>query len=124
MKNAHLLFSSIVLLPIAITYGISPDVQIPFGISFSIESVDLKNILRAIMGLYLAMIDWWILGVFNSKSWVAATMTNIFFMAGLGVGRLISVVIDGVPSMNFHIGMYAEFLIAIWGIYSWRKYDV
>jgi hypothetical protein len=58
MKNAHLLFSSIVLLPIAITYGISPDIQIPFGISFSIESVDLKNILRAIMGLYLAMIAW------------------------------------------------------------------
>jgi len=83
MKNIHLLTASIILIPIAFTYGISPDFQIPYGLSFPIESTDLKNMLRAIMGLYLAMIALWIWGILNPKIWTTATITNIFFMTGL-----------------------------------------
>lgn len=51
-----------------------------------------------------------------------ATVTNVLFMSGLGFGRLISLALDGTPSLKFLIGMLLEFLLAAWGIYNLNLY--
>jgi thiol:disulfide interchange protein len=109
-------------LPIAITYGIAPDFTLPNFFDFKIETADLKNIFRAIMGLYMSMIALWVIGIFKSQYWLIATVTNVFFMSGLGFGRLISLVLDGTPSLKFFIGMLLEFLLAAWGIQNLKRY--
>ncbi len=67
------------------------------------------------MGLYLTMIALWITGIFKPHYWFTATVTNVLFMFGLGFGRLISLVLDGTPSLGLLIGMLVEFLLAFWG---------
>lgn len=122
IKNYHLAISVIILLPIAITYGIAPNFTLPYFFDFKIETTDLKNIFRAIMGLYLSMIILWIIGIFKRHYWLMATVTNVLFMSGLGLGRLISLALDGTPSLKSFIGMLLEFLLAAWGIYNLNHY--
>ncbi|MFT3823929.1 MAG: DUF4345 domain-containing protein [Chitinophagaceae bacterium] len=122
IKVYHLVISVIILLPIAITYGIAPDLTLPGFFDFRIETTDLKNVFRAIMGLYMSMIALWILGILKRKYWFMATVANVLFMSGLGLGRLISLALDGTPSPKFFIGMLLEFLLAAWGIYNLKHY--
>lgn len=119
-KNVHLIASSLILIPIALAYGIGPD--FPETFNFSIENIDLKNILRAIMGLYVAMVVLWITGVMKQEYWKLATITVVLFMGGLAIGRLLSIVLDGVPSIRFVIGTFAEFVLSFWGIWNLKKY--
>ncbi|MGA9238097.1 MAG: DUF4345 family protein, partial [Robiginitalea sp.] len=49
--------------------------------------------------------------------WRSATISNILFMGGLGAGRLISLLLDGV-SPQYTLGMILEFLMMGWGIYN------
>lgn len=122
IKTYHLVVSVIVLLPIAIAYGIAPDFVLPGLFDFTIDTTDQKNIFRAMMGLYMAIAALWITGIFNRHYWLMATVTNVLFMAGLGFGRFISVMLDGLPSLAFLIGMLLEFLLAAWGLYNLRRY--
>ncbi len=119
-KNRHLLFSACILIPIAFAYGIAPDFS--FVLNFEVKAIDLKNILRAIMGLYLGMASFWLLGIVRPHYWRAATILNIMFMGGLATGRLLSWMVDGQSSLSFFLAMWAEFIIAAWGIWSFKKY--
>src|SRR5258706_5980690 len=78
VKHCHLIISVIILLPIAIVYGIAPDFTLPNFFDFTIETKDLKNIFRAMMGLYMSMISLWITGIFKRQIWLTATITNVF----------------------------------------------
>ncbi|MEI9911962.1 MAG: DUF4345 family protein [Bacteroidota bacterium] len=52
-------------------------------------------------------------GIFKKQYWQAATISNIVFMGGLAAGRLISFIIDGIPSVTLVIGFFGETLLAI-----------
>ena len=67
----------------------------PFIFGFEVENLELKNIFRAIMGLYLAIGTYWIIGIVKPKHWQIATITNVLFMSGLAFGRILSTFLDG-----------------------------
>ena len=106
-KNLHLTISVILIIPVAVVYGLYPGFILQGLFDFKIESSDLANIFRAIMGLYLGMVTVWIAGIFNPKFWTAATITNLTFMGGLAIGRLISLALDGLPSFSLLLGLIA-----------------
>jgi len=81
-----------------------------------VETVDLKHVFRAIMGLYAAMVVLWVTGIRNPLYWRAATVSNVCFMIGLASGRILSLVFDGIPSFYFLAGLAAEVILALWGI--------
>lgn len=74
------------------------------------------------MGLYLGTSVIWIMGIIKPQFWTTATITNIVFMGGLSIGRLISLALDGVPNTCFLIGLVLEMMLAIWGIRNLKKY--
>ena len=74
------------------------------------------------MGLYLGMVVLWIIGIFNPRHWRTATISTVFFMSGLAVGRTISLVLDGIPSIYFSVGLALELTLAFWGIINLNKY--
>lgn len=121
-KNLHLAVSIILIIPIALVYGLYPGFTLPKLFDFKIESTDLTSIFKAIMGLYLSMAVIWIIGIFKSKFWVTATITNIVFMGGLAFGRLISLIVDGIPTIYFLSGLIIELVLAFWGLKSLKKY--
>lgn len=116
-KNLHLLISSTVVILAALVYGFNPSTILPRVFDFEVDSLELKNIFRALMGLYLAFSFYWVLGSLRPKLWKAATLSNILFMGGLGFGRLISLMFDGF-SIQYGIGMMLEFMMMFWGLYN------
>ena len=121
-KNLHLTISTIIITVISLTYGLFPNTSLPKLFDFNIESVDLKHVFRATMGLYLGMVALWVIGIFKPLHWRTATMSNVFFMTGLALGRIISLVVDGVPSIAFSVGLALELTLALWGTRNLNKY--
>lgn len=122
MKNLQLLLSSIIVIGVAIIYGAHPSVILPYFFDFTVENLELKNIFRAVMGLYLAFGIFWIYGIKSASYWKMATISNVLFMGGLAIGRFVSMIIDG-WSDQYGIGMILEFVMMIWGIYNLKKYN-
>ena len=122
-KNLHLTISAIILIIVSLVYGLSPTNILPNFFDFGVESIDLKHTFRATMGLYLGMVVLWVIGIFKSPQWRTATISNVFFMSGLVLGRTISFVIDGIPSIYFSVGLILELTLALWGIINLNKYQ-
>ena len=122
-QNLHLIISSVIVIPVAFVYGLLPKTILPQLLDFSVETTDLANVFRAIMGLYLAFASLWILGILKSDYWKAATLSQILFMLGLALGRILSVFLDGIPSLVFYYGILGELILGIFGWYQLRKYN-
>jgi len=120
-KNLQLCVSAIVVIAAGFVYGGNPSEFLPFIFEFEVQDLELKNIFRAIMGLYIAFGIYWAIGAQNAKYWRGATISNILFMGGLAFGRLLSTIFDGV-SMQYTIGMILEVLFFLWGCYNLRNY--
>jgi hypothetical protein len=122
MKNLHLILSTIILIPVALGYGIAPKTVLPLLLNIRIETIDMLNICRAIMVLYLAISALWLMGIYNKKYWFTATITNIFLMGGLALGRILSLVLDGMPSPIFLWGTLGEMVLAVFAFYQLWKW--
>lgn len=121
-KNLHLLISIAVLIPAAFMYGLFPEKVLPLLLDVSVDSVDLKNVFRAIMCLYLGVSGIWILGVLRSEYWKFASLLAAVFMGSLGAGRMISLIIDGIPSLLFVFGLFGELILAVFSMWQLKLY--
>jgi hypothetical protein len=79
-------------------------------------------VFRAILGLYLAFSTFWIMGILKPDFWKMATLSNFIFMIGLVAGRMLSMILDGIPSPAFSYGIIGELILAIFALYQYRKY--
>jgi hypothetical protein len=116
MTRCYLLFSAIGLVAVALSYGVAPAIVLPKLMDLTVEGTDLTHIFRAIMGLYLGMIVLWLVGAFRSDFARAAVIAEIFFMFGLAGGRLLSIAVDGVPSIPLVLYTVVEITLGIWGV--------
>jgi len=123
-QKALLIFVSIGLVPIALSYGLMPQRSLDFLFGISVSSMNLEHILRAVMGLYLAMIVLWIVGVLNSNYRNPALISMIVFMYGLAAGRLISLIIDGIPHWLLIAYLGLELLFGTLALLLLRKNKV
>jgi hypothetical protein len=117
MARFYLLFSAAGLTLVALSYGVAPGDVLPRLMDVKIEGTDLTHILRAVMGLYLGMIVLWLIGAFRLDFTRAAVISEIFFMLGLAGGRLLSISVDGVPSIPLIFYMVVEIVLGISGIW-------
>jgi hypothetical protein len=122
LKNIHLLVSLVIVVPTGIIYG-SPSI-LPEQLDIQVNTIDLSNMLRAIMCLYLGVSSVWLLGVWQDSYWKKATQLNILFMLTLATGRLLSMFLDGLPTGGYIFGVIAEFSIGLYAVYQLRKYSV
>lgn len=122
MKHLHLLVSTFIIIPTAIVYGLLPNGILKDIFHFNFEQVDLANIFKAMMGLYIGMAIFWLVGISQHRFWISATLSNILFMAGLAVGRVLGFLFDGKSSSIFIIAFIGEVILAAWGIVNLRKY--
>ena len=120
-KNLHLTVSAIVVFAAAFVYGANPGKILPLIFDFRVDNLELKNIFRAIMGLYMGFAIFWIIGIRKPIYWKSATLSNVVFMGGLAFGRLVSTALDGV-SLQYTVGLFLEILIMLWGIWNLRRY--
>ncbi len=120
-KNLHLLISISIVLPTGIIYG-SPSI-LPELLDIQVNTIDLANMLKAIMCLYIGISFIWILGIWKTEYWKRATELNILFMLTLATGRALSMVMDGLPTGGYIFGIIAEFVLGFYSIYQLKKYS-
>ncbi len=116
-RNLHLIISLPIVLSAALVYGFNPTLFL----QVNTNTIDEANILKAIMGLYLAFASLWILGILNIIFWKTATICNILFMLGLAFGRIISIILDGIPSTIFVLGTFGELVLGIFSLYQLKS---
>ncbi|MCL1127286.1 DUF4345 domain-containing protein [Shewanella surugensis] len=117
-----LIIAVIGLFPIALSYGVLPETSIPWLYGFSVDTINSINIFRAIMGVYLAVIIFCILGASNKGLTSPALYSLIVFMWGLAVGRATSLIIDGVAHWLLITYMGVEIIFALVGMMVLRKF--
>ena len=117
-ESLFLILLAIGLIPLGITYGVHPSfnlLPISFLDGVEINSIDHANIFSGIMGLYVTMAIFWILGAFNKSLTIPALWSLVIFMTGIGVGRAISMVTDGMPSSPYLLFLLLEVIFALIG---------
>jgi uncharacterized protein YacL len=96
-KQYFLIFASFAVTVIGLLYGISPQWFARTFLGISEIDLNIAHILRAIMGLYLALAVFWLYSAFSKKYRDTAVLTCVVFAGGLFIGRLISYFADGQP---------------------------
>ncbi len=120
--NKESLFLTLVavgLIPLGITYGVHPSfnlLPISFLDEVEINSIDHANIFSGIMGLYVTMAIFWILGAFNKSLTIPALWSLVIFTTGIGLGRAISMITDGMPSNPYLLFLLLEVIFALIGL--------
>ncbi len=117
ITRIHLIVSVVVVLPVSIVYGFKPDLQF----DIHLNTIDEHNFFKAIMGLYIGFAALWFLGILNEHFLKFAIVTNIIFMLGLGCGRLVSMMLDGIPTNGYIFGVVAELALGFYGLWVLNK---
>jgi len=111
-ESYFLLFISLGVFPVALGYGINPKEILPVLYGIEVADNNLSNIFRAVMGLYIGCVLLWVSGAFKKSLTVPALWCMFVFMLGIGIGRALSLILDGMPDMIFVLFMFFEFVAA------------
>ena len=114
-KSFFLIFVASGVFLISLSYGIVPNITLSYLYGIEVDGVNLLNIFRAIMGLYIGFVTFWITGAFNDSLKIPALWSLIFFMVGLASGRFLSLIIDGIPHPLFVLWMLLEIIFGVLG---------
>ncbi|MFK8060431.1 MAG: DUF4345 domain-containing protein [Polaribacter sp.] len=111
ITKIHLIISVLIVVPTSFFYGFDPSSQF----DIQLQTIDEHNFFKAIMGLYIGFSILWILGIFKHQYLKTAIITNIIFMLGLGLGRVLSYFLDGTPTFGYQFGTIAELFLGFYG---------
>lgn len=97
LSQLVLLGAAVGLFPVALSYGLAPERSLRFLFGIDASGVNTRHIFRAIMGLYLVTLSFWVLGAIVGGLRVPALWSLCVFMGGLALGRVLSLMLDGWP---------------------------
>ena len=120
IKNLQLGISAFVVIVAGLAYGFNPGNILYQIFGFEVTGLGLQNIFKAIMGLYLTLGVFWIVGIRNLSLWRTATLTNVLFIGGLALGRCVSLIVDGF-SAPWAVATLLELFMMTWGIRNLRQ---
>ena len=104
------------VLAVSLSYGLYPEITLKYLYDIEVNSANLANIFRAIMGLYIALSMFWVVGAFKKSLRLAALWSMTIFMTGIALGRILSILVDGYPDHIFLGYTLIEVVSAITGI--------
>lgn len=116
MMRFYLLCMAVLIVPIALSYGIDPAAVLPKFLNIEVVGTDQTQIFRALMCLYLGASMFWAIAAFKPEWRRVAVIWAVFFALSLAVGRVISVVVDGPPSRLLDLYLAVEVLAGLWGV--------
>ena len=123
IRQMFLLITAIGLFPIALSYGLIPQKSLSYLFDISVSDPNGIHIFRAVMGLYLALALFWIIGAFKVQLQQAALYSLTLFMLGLAAGRILSLIIDGIPHWLLVVYLGMELSFGVMGIFLIKRSD-
>jgi hypothetical protein len=116
MMKLYLVTVAVVLVPVALSYGVDPAAILPKFMNIRVEGTDQTHILRALMCLYLGMSAFCIIAAFTPEWRHVAVIWAVFFVFSLVAGRVLSLMVDGIPSRIFLLYLAVEVFAGLWGL--------
>jgi len=110
--NLLLKLAAVGLVPVGLSYGLAPVPLLDQMLGIDASPTNLTHIFRAIMGLYLTMAAFWWMGSTRDTLQRPALYSLLLFMGGLAAGRVLSLVLDGVPGPSLLAATVLEILFA------------
>ncbi len=120
-QSVFLLVAVLGLTPIALSYGYAPVISLNYLFAIDASPINVTHIFRAVMGLYLALALFWVLGALLKKYRLHALYSLVVFMLGLATGRVISLVLDGMPHWLLFVYLILELGFGLIGIKMIQK---
>ena len=114
-ESFFLVFVAIGVFFASLGYGFLPSLTMPFLYDIEATNTNFLNILRAISGLYIALVTFWIIGAYNSNLQLPALWSLTIFMTGIALGRVASILIDGLPGPIFIFYLFIEIISGLIG---------
>ena len=109
LKKVLLVLSFVTICIIALLYGISPQWFFDtFLVTSQEPGIDQSHILRSVMMLYIALGLFWLYCAFSDKYRDAGIIVLAIFCGGLATGRVLSVIVDGIPSPILILYIFME----------------
>jgi len=109
LKKVLLVLSFATVCVIALLYGISPQWFFDtFLVTSQKPSIDQSHILRAVMMLYVALGMFWLYCAFSDRYRDVGIIVIAVFCGGLVAGRILSVIVDGIPSPILILYIFME----------------
>ena len=97
-ESLFLFAAAVGLIPIALGYGLFPADSMAILFDIDASSVNASHIYRAVMGLYLALVIFWVSGALRAPLRLPALWSLTVFMFGLAAGRSLSLLVDGLQA--------------------------
>jgi len=116
LMQLFLLGAALLVVPIALNYGLVPSTTLPMFLTMPDLSTDQTHIYRGVMCLYLGVALFWVVAAFKPEWQRVAVITAIGFAWSIAAGRIISLIVDGWPSplLLFYLGI--EILAGLLGL--------
>ncbi len=111
-QRLFLLAMSLGLFPVALSYGAMPGESLPVLYGISDPDLPTRHVFRAVMGLYLGMICFWLAGVLRPDLRKPALWSVFVFVTGIALGRMLSIGLDGWPGPILVTYLFAEIALA------------
>ena len=122
LKKILLFLSFVTICVIGLLYGISPQWFFDtFLVTSKEPSIDQSHILRAVMMLYIALGLFWLYCAFSDKYRDAGIIVLAVFCGGLVTGRILSVIVDVIPSPILIMYMFMELSLVPLCIWLMRR---
>ena len=99
LMRMYLLLCMFLIVPIALNYGLAPSSMLPRTLDIAVSGTDQVHVFRALMCLYLGAAIFWAIAAFTPSWQRTAVIWAIFFAFSLAAGRVISLIVDGWPSL-------------------------
>jgi len=115
-----LIICSVGLVPIALGYGAMPSASLDALFGITVDTTNLTHIMRAVMGLYLAMVVIWLWGAVHKPMQGPALVACAVFMLGLAAGRILSFLVDGWPHWLFVVYAVLEIVLGVIAVILYR----
>jgi hypothetical protein len=116
MAKLFLLVAAFFLIPVALSYGVDPAKTIPPFMNFTVQGTDETHIFRALMGLYLGMVVFCFIAAFTPEWRRVAVIWAVFFAYSLALGRILSLIVDGMPSPMLLFYLAVELVVGSAGL--------
>jgi hypothetical protein len=96
--------------------GVDPAATLPKFMSITVEGADQTHIFRALSCLYLGMVAFCIIAAFRPEWRHVAVIWAVFFAYSLAVGRILSLIVDGMPSGILLFFLAVELIVGALGL--------
>ena len=122
-SRVFLVFCAVGLVPIALGYGAMPSVTLDALFGINVDTTNLTHIMRAVMGLYLGMVVFWLWGAFKPAMTGPALAGCAVFMLGLAAGRILSFIIDGMPHWLLVVYAVLEIVLGLIAVMLYKAHN-